>query len=313
MGFIDQRGPYSAPTGRLVETLEQARAAVRAYAAEGHVGIKLYSSINPSWVPVLASDARELGLRTAGHIPAYMSPAQAIEVGYNEITHINMMLLQLIGDWTIDTRTPQRFIVPGVRGGGVDVHSAQTDAFLDRMAQKDIAHDPTLATFMNQYRSRPGEFAPSTAAYADHLPPSLRRSFIQSAGYNAGNEAAFLKTGQNALKLIKRLHQRGIKILPGTDAFLPGFALVSELECYAEAGIPIADILRMATLGAAEHLGRSDTLGSIDVGKHAYLMLIDGDPTRDLSALRRVELVVKGRDLFRSRDILAAHGIRPFF
>lgn len=312
MGFIDKRGPYAAPTGRLAETLDEARDFVRVYASEGAVGIKLYSSIEPGWVPQLTREAHQLGLKVAGHIPAFMRPEQAIRDGYTEVTHLNMILLQLIGDVTIDTRTPQRFIVPGERGGQIDLDSERSKAFLDLMVDRGIAHDPTLAIFMNQYDGRPGEITPSAAAFADHLPPGLRRDQIADVGYNHGKEEAFRRTGAVALKLVKRLHERGVPILPGTDASLPGFVLVSELQYYARAGISNEDVLRLATIGAARHVGRDGELGSVAVGKKSYLMLIDGDPTQDLASLRKVDRVIKGNAVFSSRDILKAQGIRPF-
>jgi len=312
MGFIDKRSPYSAPTGRLAETLDQALAFLRRYAAEDYAGVKLYSSIEPEWVPRLADEARALGLPVAGHIPSFMSTAEAIHQGYNEVTHINMVLLQLMGDWTIDTRTPQRFIAPGERGWRIDLDTDETAAFLDLMARRDIALDPTLAIFMDDYRARPGEIKPHAVTYVDRLPPSLRRSEIAAPGYNEGKEEAFRKTGELVLKLIKRLHDRGVRLLPGTDARLPGFVLVSELEFYAEAGIPNPDILCMATIGAARHMGIGDALGSVEIGKTAHLILIDGDPVKDLSALRRVDLVLKGDTLFDPKAIQAAQGIAPF-
>lgn len=312
MGFIDKRSPFSAPTGRLAATLDEARAAERAYAKEGAVGIKLYSSIEPEWVPVLTAEARALHLGVAGHIPSFMSPEQAIRDGYSELTHINMMLLQLIGDWSIDTRTPQRFIATGERGGLIDLDAEPTRKFIDLMLERRVAHDPTLAIFMNMFESRPGEVIPSARDYADHLPAGMRRDQISDVSYNNGKEAAFGRTGEVALKLIKRMHDRGVRILPGTDTSLPGFALISELQFYARAGISNADVLRLATLEPARHLGREAELGSVTTGKKAYLMLVDGDPTQDLAALRRVEQVFKGTAMFKSREILKAQGITPF-
>jgi len=312
MGFIDQRSPFSAPTGRLAESLEEALGFVRDYADEGYAGIKLYSSIDPAWTARLTAEARRNGLRTAGHIPSYMSPAQAIHDGYREITHINMILLQLIGDWSVDTRTPQRIIFPGVHGGSIDIEAKGTDTFIDLLVKENVSHDPTLAIFMGHYRSRPGSIKPYAIPYADHLPPTLRRSHIAGAGYNSGHEEAFAQTGEVVLDLIRRLHERGVQILPGTDAPLPGFLLVSELEYYSEAGIANADILRLATSGPAEYMGLRDSLGSVNVGALAHLILVNGDPTRDLSVLRDVRLVIKGEVLFKPREILQAQGIRPF-
>lgn len=183
---------------------------------------------------------------------------------------------------------------------------------MDLMTERRIAHDPTLSIFMNQYDSRPGQPSPNAAAFADHLPPGLRRDQIAQVSYNRGKEEAFQRAGKVALKLIKQMHDRGVQLLPGTDASLPGFVLVSELQYYAQAGIANTDILRLATLGAARYLGQDGELGSVTEGKKAYLMLVDGDPTQELSALRKVDRVIKSNAVFRVRQILEAQGIAPF-
>lgn len=312
MGFIDKRGPFSAPTGKLADTLDEARGHVQSYVDAGYAGIKLYSSIEPDWVATLAGDAKARKMAVAGHIPSFMSPQKAIESGYSEITHINMVMLQLIGDPTIDSRTPQRFTEVGARGGLIDPAAGATDTFIRMMAGSGIAHDPTLAIFMNQYHGRPGQPLPSAVEFIDHLPPVMRREQVASVSYNEGKEEQFRRTGDVALKLIKRVYDHGVHILPGTDASLPGFTLISELQYYARAGIDNRAILRMATIDAARHMGQQDMLGSVMVGKKAHLILVDGNPVRDLAALRRVDLVIKGKDLFFPRSILESQGIAPF-
>jgi hypothetical protein len=133
MGFIDRRGEFAAPTGMLADTLDEALGFVDWYAQRGFQGIKLYSSIDPQWVAPIAAHAHELGLSVLGHIPSGMTAAQAIDAGFDEITHVNMILLNFLGAETIDTRTPQRFIVPIRDGGGLDVWSEEMSAFIRQM------------------------------------------------------------------------------------------------------------------------------------------------------------------------------------
>jgi hypothetical protein len=133
MGFIDRRGEFAAPTGMLADTLDEALGFVDWYAQRGFQGIKLYSSIDPQWVAPIAAHAHELGLSVLGHIPSGMTAAQAIDAGFDEITHVNMILLNFLGAETIDTRTPQRFIVSIRDGGGLDVWSEEMSAFIRQM------------------------------------------------------------------------------------------------------------------------------------------------------------------------------------
>ena len=83
------------------------------------------------------------------------------------------------------------------------------------------------------------------------------------------------------------------------------------MELYAEAGLSNAAILKIATIDAARVSGAEDVSGSITVGKQADLVLLDGNPLKDIGAVRRPVLVVKGDRLYRPDALLAAVGIAP--
>ena len=91
-GFIEGKSQFSANNGILVDSQEQALDAVRWYGARGYWQIKIYNSVNPAWVPAMAREAHLLGMRVAGHIPAFSTTDQMIEDGYDEITHIDKFM-----------------------------------------------------------------------------------------------------------------------------------------------------------------------------------------------------------------------------
>jgi imidazolonepropionase-like amidohydrolase len=97
----------------------------------------------------------------------------------------------------------------------------------------------------------------------------------------------------------------------GTDA-MAGFALHRELELYVKAGIPPGEVLRIATWNGARYTRTLDRLGSIAPGKLADLVLVDGDPTEDISAIRRIVLVMKEGVTYYPAEIHEATGIKPF-
>jgi biotin carboxylase len=103
--------------------------------------------------------------------------------------------------------------------------------------------------------------------------------------------------------------EAGVPIVAGTDA-MAGFALHRELELYAQAGIPAPEVLRIATLGAATVMHRDDRLGSIAPGKLADLVIVDGDPTTNISDVRRVVTVVKDGNVFDAKAVAASIGVR---
>jgi len=110
--------------------------------------------------------------------------------------------------------------------------------------------------------------------------------------------------------MTKLLYDSGIPIVAGTDG-LPGFTLHRELELYAQAGISPPEVLRIATLGAARVAHKDKELGSITPGKLADLVLIDGDPAKRISDVRRTALVMKDGALYEPAALYKALGVKP--
>jgi imidazolonepropionase-like amidohydrolase len=108
---------------------------------------------------------------------------------------------------------------------------------------------------------------------------------------------------------VKLAWDRHIPIVAGTDN-TPGMTLQHELELYVQAGIPAAEVLSLATLGAARVMGADRDAGSIAVGKRADLVLVDGDPTRDIATIRRTDAVVCRGVVYEPAELFAAVGMR---
>ena len=101
-----------------------------------------------------------------------------------------------------------------------------------------------------------------------------------------------------------------MRLVAGTDG-LAGFTLYRELELYERAGLPAPRVLQIATLGAAEVAGQAADLVTVEQGKLADLVLVDGDPTRRISDLRRPVLVVKGGRVYDPAKVYAGIGVSP--
>lgn len=312
MGFIDKKSEFAAPTGQLAETLEEAISHVDYYAQRGFHGIKLYSSIEPDWVAPIVRHAHALGLKVLGHIPSGMSAEDAVNAGFDEITHINMVFLNFLGARDIDTRTPKRFTEVGERAGDVDLQSNSVQQFADLMVNKQVALDPTLSIFQNMFHNQPGEMSIVFRDIAEHIPALTKRDLMNSTGFNAGHEAAYDSAGDATLKMVKLLHDKGVRLLPGTDNALPGMTLIRELQFYVEAGIPAADVLRLATLESARHMGLDQQYGRIAPNMKAHLIIVDGNPLENIADLHRVQIVIKDNQMFRPADILSRQGFKPF-
>lgn len=308
--LIDGAGPYTAQVAVVVHNLDEALAAVHRAKDNGYFGIKLYGSLDPAWVKPMANLAHQLGLRVHGHIPHGMRPLDAVHAGYDEITHINFVMMQAMPDDVVaSSNGMNRFIGTGKYGADVDIHSKAMSDFLDELAERHIAVDPTLVTFEDLYVPDRGTLAPADLPYATTLPPQLARGFL-SVAMAATPELSRDRMRASFAKLqalIPELYHRHIPVLAGTDGF--GIDLIRELELYVAAGMRPEDALATATIIPAETYHLGDRTGSLAKGKLAELALIDGDPSKNIGDLRQVELVMRDNKLMKASDLRQAIGI----
>jgi Amidohydrolase family len=312
LGFIEGKSPFSSNLGILAATLDDAKRAVDWYAVRGYRQLKLYNSIKPEWVQPLAAYAHQRGLRVGGHVPAFMRAEQAVQGGFDEINHINQVMLNFLVKPEHDTRTLLRFTLVGDQARTVDLDGPRVKKFLALLRKRGIAVDATLGTFEAMFKQRNGQANPSLAMVADHLPVALRRAILSnSMDVNESNAARYRQSYDHMVAFVGLLHKAGVPLLAGTDDFA-GFALHRELELYVKAGIPAATVLKIATYNGAQHTGTWFDSGSIEAGKRADLVLVDGDPSQRIEDIRRVSLVIKGGVALAPAAAYEALGIQPF-
>lgn len=307
-GVIEGPGPYAGPTKVLVSTKQEAVAAVDRYADAGFVQIKIYSSLDPKLVPAIVARAHARGLRVSGHVPQGMKAEQAVREGLDELQHANFLFLNFLDG--IDSRTLARMSEVAVRAAEIDIRSESVQAFLRLLKEKRVVVDPTLTCFEDRFIGRPGEVIPSMTRIADRLPPLARR-LLFGAGLASfqEKEARHRDSFRNMVTLVGALYDQGIPIVAGTDG-PAGFTFHRELELYVEAGIPASEVLRIATLGAAQIMKLDKDLGTIAPGKLADLILVDGDPATRIQDIRKVVLTVKDGVLYDPAELYKAIGIR---
>jgi imidazolonepropionase-like amidohydrolase len=308
-GLIDGPGPFQVPAGVLAATVAEGRHAIDRYAALGFEQIKLYSSLDTALVGPLVQYAHAKGLRVSGHIPAFMRAEEAVRAGYDEIQHVNMLMLNFMPD-VKETQTRLRLTAPAERSASIDLGSAEVKDFVKLLIEKHTVVDPTLGVFEGSYVARKGTMSPSFAAIADRLPPQVRRGFLTGGlPVPEGKDQTFRDSFANMVRMVKMLYDAGVPIVAGTDG-LPGFALHRELELYTQAGIPPMEVLRLATYGAATVMHKNGSVGSIAPGKLADLIIVDGDPLARMSDIRRVRTVVKDGKVFDAAEVAASIGVK---
>jgi imidazolonepropionase-like amidohydrolase len=307
-GIIDGRGPFQGPTKVLVSTEAEARAAVDNYKRLGYVQIKIYSSVKPELVLAIIDEAHKNGLRVSGHIPAEMTAAQCVDLGYDEIQHINFLILNFFPD-VKNTNTTPRLTEPAMRGAALDLTSPQVQSFIKLLQDHHTKLDLTLSIFEDMYLNRAGQIPRGFQPIASRLPPQVRRSLL-TFGLTppAGMDETYRKSFAKMMEFAGLLYRSGIPIEAGTDS-MAGFALHRELELDMQAGIPASQVLQNATLNAARIMSLDKDLGSIAPGKLADLILVDGNPAANISDIRKTILVVKDGVLYNSAELYAELGV----
>src|SRR5262245_41944121 len=110
--------------------------------------------------------------------------------------------------------------------------------------------------------------------------------------------------------MVKKLHDSGVTVVLGTD-HIAGIMLHHEADLFSRAGIKNADILRMATIGSARALRMDKAFGTIAKGKRADLVVLDGDPLKDIHALSRVVSTMRSGVVYPSAPLYKAVGVKP--
>src|SRR5690606_24317254 len=174
-GFIEGESAQSARNGFVVATLGQAREAVDWYAEHGYRQIKIYNSFPREHLAATVAHAHAKGLRVSGHIPVFLRARDAVDAGFDEIQHINQLMLNFLVGPDTDTRTLERFYLPAREVAGLDLDSPPVREFIDTLASKQVVIDPTLATF-EFLHVRNGELSPIFGGIVDQVPPDVQRS-----------------------------------------------------------------------------------------------------------------------------------------
>jgi hypothetical protein len=311
-GFIEGNSPNASRSGFVIETLDEAKQAIDWYHDNGFPQVKIYNSFPKAILADATAYAHSRGLRVSGHVPAFMRAEEVVRQGYDEIQHINQVLLNFLVDDTTDTRTLERFYLPARKVAGLDFDSAPVQDFIRLLADRKIVVDSTLATF-NFVRQKDGEMSQQFAAVADHVPPDVRRSFL-AAQMEIPDDAThrlYTRSYAGMVEFVGRMYRAGVPLVAGTDD-IPGFTLQRELELYVEAGLTPAQALQIATWNGARYSNLLHERGVITPGRRADLILVDGEPTRDISDIRKVALVVKGDQAYYPAEVLEALGVKPF-
>lgn len=271
-----------------VTNAEEARQAVRTFKAAGAGFIKVYNRLTRESFFAIADEAKKLNIPFAGHVPESVTAVEASNAGQKSIEHLSGM-----------------FIACSAGEEMQSFNEKKCREFADVFVRNKTWHDPTNVVNRSQYLSDDEGFQKDTRLR--YVPAgeaqdwkNLTDTRLKPAS-RKNRELWF----QRYLEISKLLHKAGVALLAGTDVGNPyvyaGFSLHDELELYTQAGFTPYEALETATVNPSKYLGMEKSLGTIEKGKFADLVLLDANPLADIFNTRKINAVImNGRLLDRA-------------
>ncbi|HKF42487.1 MAG TPA: amidohydrolase family protein [Thermoanaerobaculia bacterium] len=304
--FVDGDGQASIGTTRLREESE-IPSLIETFRGAGCSQVKIYSSLPPRLIAPLSKAAHEAGMTVTGHIPFGIGAVHAVEAGMDMINHMQYVVRALFPpSYDPDARLSQPVLFKARQE--IDLSSASSKETLAFFQRRNVVVDPTMALAeLNSHTPEEiARFEPGLAKVAEPLKPAL-----QTFGASPEQAESSHKVWNLYLDVLRQLHRLGVPIVAGTDQAVPGHSLHREIEIYASAGFTPMEAIQAATIVPARVMKRDKESGSIEAGKAADLIVVDGDPLSDIRNLRRVSMVVKAGRVYDTSKLWRMVGFQP--
>ena len=295
--FIDATAPYLEGPGMgfnqvvpLRDTTD-AKKLVAYWADQGATSFKAYMNISRDELRVAAREAHARGLKITGHLCS-VTYREAADAGIDDLEH---------GFFAMNDFVPNKPLDKCVGRGGaatqtmasLDPNSAEVQALFRHLIEKKVAVTSTLTIFETFTPGRPLQ------AGLDVLLPQLREEYERRhANTQRNTQSPYLKAFAKGMEFERAFVRAGGTLIVGTDptgggGLVPGFSNQRALELLVEAGFTPLEAIRIGTLNGAQYLGRGTLTGSLEVGKLADLVVIDGNPAARIGDVRNVQWVFR--------------------
>ncbi len=291
-GIIDGKGPFALGIIQ-ADNVSEATTAVNRYKDNGFVQIKIYSSVKPAVVKAICSEAHRLGLTVTGHIPLGMNLEQAVDSGMDMVNHIQYVSTLLKKNTTT---------------GKIDFADSANIAVMKFLKDHHTVIDPTLGVYELAFRPVKDDITDIEPDF-NSLPSPLKPLFINTGSDTEAEIARGKKAMAAFMQVVDALHKNGIPVVVGTDMGFPGYSVFREMELYVASGMTPIDAIRSATIVPATVMKRATSLGSVEKGKNADLILVDRNPMDNIRNIRSVSAVIKDGKLY---DPAALHKTAGF-
>ncbi len=304
-GIVDGSGPYALGVAR-VDTPAQALEWTRRYHEAGFQQMKIYSSVKLGNLKVVADEAHRLGMTVTGHVPNGLNAYQAVEAGQDQINHFSYVVDLLLPP---PHPNPAKFArLESI--ASIDTNSPELQKAIAFFKKHGTVIDPTMVLTELSTASTakpPASFEPGVTK----VPPELAAQLLEvdpPSPYSELMEKVF----QKELRIMGVLHRGAITIVTGTDQSVPGHSLHREIELYVQAGFTPMEALQAATIVPARVMNMEKDLGTIEKGKRADLIIVNGNPLEDIHTLRNVEYVITNGTMYNTSELWRSVGFKPW-
>jgi imidazolonepropionase-like amidohydrolase len=289
-GLIDSGGPLAF--GNIdVENPTEAASVVDFYADAKFEQIKVYTQLQPEILKAIAAEAHKRGMTVTGHVPAAMNAFEGIEDGMDQINHLQFVIRAMNPDGGV---------------GPVDLDSEQSKKLIALLKDRQIVVDPTNG--WGEMAGHPKDIDPASFEPGINAAPFTLASKFRTMGVGPSEAAKFRERMETNRRVVHALFDAGVPIIPGSDTGLIGYGLDRELELYVQAGMTPMQAIQSATIVSARAMKLDKDSGSIEVGKRADLVLIKGNPDKNISDIRQVTSVVTNGRMYDSRKLAQSVG-----
>jgi imidazolonepropionase-like amidohydrolase len=296
--YIEEQG-YDIPALNTVKGPEDAMATVKFWADRGCTSFKMYVHATRADMAAVVKEAHKRHLKVTGHIGA-VSYHEAAEIGIDDLEHGFMACSDFdstkVEDKIVDNEERQSLIK-------LDVNSPKMKALQQYMIGKHVALTSTLTVFEP---STGHEMVPGGGE--DALLPEVKEMVKQKWQAAQGRDQSTIALFKKEQAWEKQYYEAGGLLVAGTDPtgagrVVSGYSNHREIELLVDGGFTPEQAIKICTMNGAIYLGREKEIGTVEVGKKADLVLIDGDLTSDIKNIRKTELVFKNGVGFDSQKI----------
>lgn len=307
---IDATAPYLEGKGTFIAQLHEldgpddARRLVDYWTAEGMTSFKAYMNISRADLAAATRQAHKHGLKLTGHLCSVTWP-EAIAAGIDNFEHGPVFTdTEFIPDKGPDVCPPGT--AQSESWQNVEIDSPPVKGLIANLVAHHVAVTSTLPVYELFVMGRP----PIQRRVLEAMSPGARESYLTARASLAGTSALPEATLRKEMQFEYAFAKAGL-LLAGSDptgngGVLPGFGDQREIELLVEAGFTAVEAIQVATQNGARFLGREDQIGTLAPGKRADIVVIKGDPAKDITEIENVEIVFKDGVGYDSRKLIAS-------